>query len=145
MHQHRTIYCRTRNPGSLLIRVFDGMGQWSHCAGILADGEHVIEALALKGVVITPLADVIQRSSEFVVIDRKVGNKAAGDAWAMTTVGLPYDWLGAAGVPFGRRWQDGGRWFCSEHNEFWQERAELLRFARDTGRGIGPNISYRVA
>lgn len=143
---HRTIYCRSRmNPGALLIRLFDGMGQWSHCAGILADDEHVVEATALHGVTMTPLADVIRRSSEFIVVERAVENKPAGDAWALDTVGLPYDWLGALGVPLGRRWADPARWFCSEHNEQWLERMGLVRFVRDNHRGIGPNISYRVA
>ncbi len=143
---HRTIYCRSRNPGSLLIRIGDGMGQWSHCAGIMADGEHVIESTALGGGVhYTPLEDVIRRSSEYLVIERHVPDKAAGDAWALGTIGLPYDWLGAAGVPLGRRWEDPGRWFCSEHNEMWQQKAGLYRFVRDPQRGVGPNISFRVA
>ena len=141
---HRVIYCRSRNPGALLIRAFDGMGQWSHCAGILAGGEHVVEATALHGVVITPLADVIRRSSEHTFVEREAPNKAAGDEWALSTVGAGYDWLGAAGVPWGRKWQSEGRWFCSEHNEMWQQKAELLRFVRDTHRGVGPSISYRV-
>lgn len=142
---HRTIYCRSRNPGALLIRVFDGMGQWSHAAGILADGEHVVEATALHGVTRTPLADVIRRCSEFHIVDREVPDKAAGDAWALGTVGCDYDWMGAVGVPWGRRWASDIRWFCSEHAEMWQQQAGLVRFVRDTGRGIGPNISYRVA
>ena len=133
------------NPGSLLIRIFDGMGQWSHVAGILADGEYVVEATALHGVTATSVADVIRRSSEVAIVDREVPFKAAGDAWALSTVGLPYDWLGALGVPIGRRWEDDARWFCSEHNEQWQQMAGLQRFVRDTHRGVGPNISYRVA
>lgn len=143
---HRTIYCRGRlNPGSLLIRVFDGMGQWSHVAGILAGGQHVVEATALHGVTLTPLEDVIRRSSEWVIVDREVQDKVSGDYWALTTVGGNYDWLGAVGTPWGRGWQSSNRWFCSEHNEMWQEQAGLRRFVRDTHRGIGPNISYRVA
>lgn len=144
MDLHRTVYCRSRTLPSLGIRVFDGMGQWSHVAGILADGEHVVEARAFYGVVVTPLADVIRRSSEWAIVDRYVTDKPAGDAWALGTVGEGYDWLGAAGVPFGRStWQDGGKWFCSEHDEVWRERMGLVRLVRDTGRGIGPNVSYR--
>ena len=133
------------NPGALLIRVFDGMGQWSHVAGILADGEHVIEATALYGVTLTPLEDVIRRSSEWAIIDREVKDKALGDAWARGTVGSKYDWLGAVGTPWGRSWEAGTRWFCSEHNEYWQQQAGLYRFVRDSHRGVGPNVSYRVA
>lgn len=121
------------------------MGQWSHVAGILASGEHVVEATALHGVTHTPLEDVIRRSSEWAIVDREVQDKEAGDRWALSTVGGNYDWLGAVGTPWGRSWQSPDRWFCSEHNEYWQEKSGLFRFVRDTGRGVGPNISYRVA
>lgn len=142
---HRTIYCRSRNPGALVIRAFDGMGQWSHAAGILADGIFVVEATALHGVTRTRLDAVMVRSSAWVIVEREVPDKLAGDAWALSTVGGSYDWLGAMGTPWGRSWQRPDRWFCSEHNEMWQETSGLRRFVRDTGRGIGPNISYRVA
>jgi hypothetical protein len=144
MNTHRAIYCRARNnPGSLLIRVGDGMGQWSHCAGILATGEHVIEALAFKGVVVTPLEDVVRRSSAWTIVDREVPNKAKGDAWAQSTVGAGYDYFGALGVPINRDWQDPAVWFCSEHNEMWQQQEGLFRFRPGT-RGIGPRMSHLV-
>ncbi len=140
---HRVIYCRTRNPAALLIRAFDGLGQWSHVAGILADGEHVIEATALHGVTVTPVADLIRRSSQHVIVEREVPNKAAGDAWALGTVGSGYDWTGALGVPWSRQWQRPGRWYCSEHNEAWQQAAGLVRF-HPSARGVGPRMSYLV-
>lgn len=144
MAKHQVIYCRSRlNPGSALIRLGDGMGAWSHCAGILASGNYVVEALAFKGVVVTSLDDVIKRSSQWHIVDREVPNKLAGDTWALGTVGQGYDYLGALGVPWGRDWQEDGAWFCSEHNEVWQEHAELIRIERDRHRGLGPNMSFR--
>lgn len=139
---HRTIYCRSRSPGALIVRLGDGLRQWSHEAGILADGETVIEAAAFKGgVVVTPLEDLIRRSSEFLVIERVVTDKLAGDKWALTTIGSKYDWLGAAGKPLNRPWQSNGRWFCSEHNTAWHAAAGLLLFRPGT-RGSGPNDTF---
>lgn len=142
MNVHRSIYCRSRSIGALAIRLGDGMRQWSHEAGILADGEHVIEAVAsLGGVVVTPLADVIRRSSEFTIVARSVPNKWLGDAWARGTIGAEYDWLGALGKPLNRDWQSDGRWFCSEHNAAWLAYCGLRIFRPGT-RGVGPNDTF---
>jgi hypothetical protein len=141
MTEHRTIYCRGSFLASPVIRFFDGAGHWSHCGGILADGEHVIEARAWHGVVITPLAAVIARSSEFKIISRTVPNKARGDAWAMGTVGAGYDWLGAIGSPWRRPWGAHEQWYCSEHDEAWLAACGLLRW-RQGKRSITPNESY---
>lgn len=139
----RAIYCRSHAIGSIAIRTLDGLRRWSHCAG-LVDDEHVIEARAFEGVVITPMADVIRRSSEWVMVERRVPDEAAGRAWARSTLGRPYDWLGAAGVPANRNWQDPAAWFCSEHLTMWEIKAGLHRFRPDT-RGVSPNDSYMVA
>jgi uncharacterized protein YycO len=136
----RAIYCRSRSPVSLAIRLGDGVGPWAHCAGLI-DDEHVIEARAWHGVVITPVADVIRRSSEHAVVDYRVSNLNYGRAWARETVGARYDWAGALGVPWRREWQDPSAHFCSEHLETWLAAAGLQRF-RTSARGIGPNRSY---
>lgn len=139
----RAIYCRSRSPVALAIRLGDGVGPWAHCAGLI-DPEHVIEARGLQGVVITPLTDLIRRSSEFALVDYSVPDIEAGRAWARSTVGARYDWGGAIGVPWRRAWQDGEAWYCSEHLEQWLARAGLARF-RAEARGIGPNRSYWAA
>lgn len=138
---HRTIYCRTANLPGLLIRVMDGMRQWSHVAGILGDGQHVVEARAFGGVQITSLSALIARSSEHVIVEREVPDKATGDLWALHSIGQGYDWLGAIGTPWHRDWQAEGRWFCSEHAEQWLCMSGLQRFRADV-RGISPNTSY---
>lgn len=140
---HRTIYCRQRTLSSLAIRVFDGFRQWSHAAGILDGGEHVIEARAWTGVVITPLADVISRSSEFKIVERPAPMKGVGDAWALRSVGCPYDWLGALGVKWNRNWEDDWAWFCSEHDAMWQLKNGHPLVRKGT-RGVSPNDSYMI-
>lgn len=141
MATHRTVYCRSRTPGALIVRMFDGMRQWSHVAGLI-DDEYVIEAVATRGgVVITPLTDVIRRSSESIFVDRSVPDKDAGDAWARGTVGGKYDWLGAMGMPWNRDWQHDDRWFCSEHEAAWLSACGLRLFRPGT-RGVGPNDVY---
>ena len=144
MALHTTVYSRSRTVSSFLIRAIDGMGPWSHCAGLLEDGEHVIEAVAFKGgVVITPLADLIRRSSEVELVRRWVPDKAAGDAWARSTVGRPYDWLGAAGVRWGRDWEREDKFFCSEHDVLWRKHAGAPSYRPGT-RGVSPNESYKA-
>lgn len=140
---HRSIYCRNR-MGSILIRAADGMGWWSHCAGILQTGEHVVEAKLFGGVVITPLEDVVRRSSHYELIDAEVPDALAGDTWALTTVGSPYDYLGALGSPWGRDWQADGAWYCSHHRETWLVKAGHPPRWRKGKRGATPNESYWV-
>jgi uncharacterized protein YycO len=138
---HRTIYCR----GSVLsaaIRLFDGMGHWSHCAGVLQDGEHVVEALAWRGVVITPLAEVIRRSSAHRIEAREVPMAGVGDAWALSTVGAGYDWLGAIGSPWRRPWGSPEAWYCSEHAEAWLLASGAEPRWRPGKRGVTPNEHY---
>jgi uncharacterized protein YycO len=137
---HRTIYCRSRV--GTVVRFFDGMGHWSHCAGILSDGEHVVEALGGPGVVITPLEDVIRRSTAFEIVERPVTDPAAGDAWALSTVGSGYDWLGAIGSPWRRPWEAPGRWYCSEHDYAWEMKSGGRPRFRADKRGVTPNESY---
>lgn len=138
---HRTIYCRTRTPVALLIRLGDGMRQWSHEAGILADGEHVVEATALHGVVLTPIAELMRRASEHLIVERTVADKASGDSWALSTLGAGYDWFGVVGKPLNRAWENDTRWFCSEHNTAWHAACGLRLFRPGT-RGVGPNDTY---
>lgn len=140
---HHTIYCRSRNLLSLGIRVFDGMRQWSHVAGILSDGKTVVEARAFSGVITTPLSEVIDRSSQWIIVDRELPFKHEGDVWALGTVGARYDWGGAIGTPWYRGWQEEGQWFCSEHETRWQEIGGRTVFRLGT-RSISPNNSFMV-
>lgn len=139
----KVIYCRSHAPGSVLIRTFDGLRWWGHCAGLI-DAETVIEARAFSGVQPAPLADVIRRSTEWVIVDRPLPDEVAGAAWALSTIGARYDWLGAVGVPANRDWEHPDRWFCSEHVTRWEMAGGLYRFRPDV-RGISPNDSYMVS
>lgn len=140
---HSVIYSRSRHPVTGLIRFMDGVGPWGHCAGILPDGETVIEARAFHGVVVTPLVEVIRRSTDYRIVDREVADTAAGASWAESTIGAGYDWIGALSVPWRRDWQDDACWFCSEHVEVWLQQCGITRFSPEK-RGIGPNLSYYV-
>lgn len=140
---HRAIYCRSRTAPSVAIRMFDGLRQWSHVAGILASGNYVVEARAFKGVIVTPLSEVIDRSSAWEIVERDVPDKHMGDSWALGTVGAGYDWAGAVGSPLNRGWQMDGRFFCSRHETLWEEAAGRKVF-RGNARNITPNNSFMV-
>lgn len=84
---------------------------WSHC-GII-DGDKVIEAVAVHGVVETPLAEVLSRSSRWAIVEYP-GNADAAIAAVRSQLGKPYDYSGVAGVGLHRDWNDLVAWFCSE-------------------------------
>jgi hypothetical protein len=139
---HRTIYCRGPVLGSPVIRFFDGSGLWSHCAGILQTGEHVVEARLWHGVVITPLEDVVRRSSERRFVEREATDPDAGDRWALSTVGAGYDLWGAIGSPWRRPWGDPEAWYCSEHDYAWSLMSGCALRFRDGKRSVTPNEWY---
>jgi uncharacterized protein YycO len=137
----RVIYTRSRSVGSVLIRAGAWWGPWSHCG--LVDGEQVIECLALKGgVVSTPLAEVLARSTAWQVVEVACPRPEWGIDWARGTIGEHYDWAGVLGIPFrARDWQAPGQWYCSELVEAALARAGAERW-RAGLHGISPCQSY---
>jgi uncharacterized protein YycO len=137
----RVIYCRRWSLDSLAIRAAAWGGPWSHC-GIVV-GDSVVESLALRGgVVVSPLAEVSGRSMAYEVVDIDCPDPQRGVEWALSTVGMPYDWGGVLAFPFRRRdWAADGRWYCSEHVERALIEAGRARF-RDAVPGVSPSMSY---
>lgn len=141
---HLTVlYSRSRNPAAVLIRLAAWWGPWSHCG--IVDGQHVIESRMLDGgVVCNPLQVFLDRSSAHEFVDIECPSPEAGITWARGTIGQPYDWAGLLAIPLReRRWQDPGRWYCSEHVEAALIRAGRVRF-RDGMHGVSPCQSYYV-
>jgi uncharacterized protein YycO len=141
----RLIFTRTRSLGAVVIRAGAWWGQWSHC-GLVLPGGHVVESLALKGGVITTMVDaVIFRSSAHQVLDLPCPAPQYAHEWALSTVGMPYDWGGVLGIPFrSRDWQAPGRWYCSEHCAAAIERAGLT-LVRPGVHGIHPDTLHALA
>ncbi len=135
------VYSRSRTVGSVLIRAGAWWGPWSHCG--VVDGDHVIEALALKGgVVRTPWADFERRASQWTLVGFGVPHRERGLQWANQTIGAAYDWAGLLGIPFREhRWDAPGRWYCSEHAEAFLRQCGLNRW-RAGMHGISPCQSY---
>lgn len=141
---HLTVlYSRSRNPATVLIRLAAWWGPWSHCG--IVDGEHVIESRMLEGgVVRNPLKLALERASAHQFVDIECPDPGAGIEWARSTIGRPYDWTGLLAIPLRkRRWQDPGRWYCSEHVEAALVHAGRARF-RDGLVGISPCQSFFV-
>lgn len=107
----RVIFTRRRNVFSLMLRTFL-WSAWSHCA--IIDGDEVIEAVAFHGVRVRKLSALLDDSSAFEVLEIPAADPAAVIAAARSQVGKGYDWLGALGIAFRRRWQDAADFFCSE-------------------------------
>lgn len=99
------------NPLSWLIRA----GSWSHWSHVaVVDGDDVIEAVALKGVVRTPIALRQQEDPRWVISSLPCKDASEIIAAAASQIGKPYDYTGVLGVGFHRDWQQSDSWFCSE-------------------------------
>lgn len=99
--------------GSAAIRLFTH-SRWSH-VGILTEcGDYVIEALAFKGVVITPVSEFTGRYTTVYKGYAPVLDKEVAYDKAYSLVGLDYDWIAILARPFRRRWDNPDKWICSE-------------------------------
>jgi len=99
------------NPLSWLIRA-GSWSRWSHVA--VVDGDHIIEAIAIHGVVRTPLTTRQKQDPSWVISSLPCMNPQAVVDAALSQVGKPYDYTGVLGVGLHRDWQQSDSWFCSE-------------------------------
>jgi len=112
MNTFDLLFCTNpRNPMSWAIRV-GSWSKWSHVAMI--DGEDVIEAVALEGVVRTPLATRKKEDPTWSVATLPCRDRSAILAAASGQLGKPYDYTAVVGIGLHRDWQQTDRWFCSE-------------------------------
>lgn len=140
----RIIFSRRHHPGSVLLRT--GMwSPWSHCG--VVDGDTVIQAVAGKGVVRTPLVEFIEHASQWAMVALPIYEQDTIRA-AEAQMGKPYDLAGALGVAVHREWGKDDAWFCSELIAHALEQAGLKLFRGDARR-ITPQhlwmLNYPVA
>ncbi len=105
------LFSTTRSPFSWLIRAVT-WSRWSHVS--VVDGDTIIEAHALHGVIRTPLAEAIAKASECELVRLPAGDPAAVIAAAVSQIGKPYDWTALIAWLLRRDWQEDDSWFCSE-------------------------------
>lgn len=138
----RVVYSRSPSIGSVLIRMADRWGQWSHC-GLISERETVLEALAFKGVVETRTEDFFERVSHYEIVDFAVPSAAAGLRWAREQLGKGYDYGALFGNLFREPWQDDSRHDCAEFVEWALIHAGRMRF-RSPAWKLSPNLSFMV-
>ena len=115
MEQVYLVFCNSRLPLSPLIRAVTH-GRWSHVA-LMCDAATVLEATGAHGVTKTPLDKLVERSTEYCIVEVNVPRgtfqklKTAGQS----QLGKKYDWWGILGLSLNRNWQDPSDWWCSEY------------------------------
>ncbi len=107
----KLIFGRNNLPFSWLIRIFT-WSRWSH-VGIVV-GDKVIEATALHGVVMTPIADFIKRYNDHSYATMLTENDGDAEFRALLEVGKKYDFSAIFGILFRSGWNQDNAWFCSE-------------------------------
>lgn len=106
------IYGRSNwKPISLLIQLRT-LSWWSH-VGAIIDGR-VIEAVGVRGVVVTELSDFIGRYSSTEVKRLPVVSKEYARNFLLSEIGKPYDNRAALGYLLMLGWDDLGARHCSE-------------------------------
>lgn len=136
------IYSRRRSLSSALIRAADRWGQWSHC-GLVVRDTYVIESVAFKGVVRTPLSQFVCRASDFAFKDIEVPDLESGLFWAEQQVGKPYDYGAVIANLLREDLDRPERMDCVEIVEGALVAAGLMRFVCPLWK-LSPNLSYIV-
>ena len=111
--------CRPLNPVSWLIRWALPVSRfkWARAShSMILDGDHVIHATMLHGVVRQPIKDAMRGQTVVARREYDVPNLQAGLEWARSQVGTGYDFKGAFGISIhpDRDWTIDNKWFCHE-------------------------------
>lgn len=123
MEQVYLVFCNSKLPLSPIIRAVT-RGRWSHVA-LMCDAATVLEATGAQGVTKTPLDKLVERSTEYCIVEVNVPRgtfnklKTAGQS----QLGKKYDWWGILGLSLNRNWQDPSDWWCSEYVAWMFEQA----------------------
>lgn len=107
----RILFTSSKGIGSLAIRAFEG-GQASHCG--VVDGDHVIDASFLTGVVRTPINEWMKGRTLIDDIRIEVPDDTAAMGLLRSQIGKSYDYFALVGFVFWRDWSSDRAWYCSE-------------------------------
>lgn len=137
------VFSRGASLPSFAIRTVTGAARWSHCGVVDIERGLVIEALAFKGVVDTPLAEWCAKRPSHETVHISCPDPHRAVQYARQQIGKPYDYLAAAGVPWRTPWDDPRRWYCSELLEAALAAGGRHRWRLDK-RGVSPMESWMV-
>ena len=129
------------NPLSWMIRA-GSWSKWSHVA--IVDGDDVIEAIALDGVVRTPLATRKAKDTAWQIVTLPCADRLAIINAATSQLGKPYDYTGVLGIGFHRNWQETGHWFCSELVAWAFQQGGTPLFREGASRRVTPQDVWMV-
>lgn len=136
------LFCTNpRNPLSWVIRA-GSWSKWSHVA--IIDGDDVIEAVAIDGVVVTPLADRKASDPTWQIVTLPCAKPDAVISAARSQLGKPYDYTGVLGIGLHRDWQQTNRWFCSELVAWAFEQGGSPLFRAGASRRVTPQDVWMV-
>lgn len=107
------IFARNYLPGSLLIQLFT-WSRWSHVGILLPRNRGVLEAVAGKGVVVTPMCVFKRRYRHTQMATVPCDNLDETYTRAMSQRGSRYDYHALFGIFFRTGWNHLNHWICSE-------------------------------
>lgn len=142
MNTIKLLFCTNpRNPLSWTIRACT-WSEWSHVA--IVDGDDVIEAIALNGVVQGSLANRQARDPRWCLVDVPCADPSAVIASARSQIGKPYDYTAVVGLGLHRVWKDADSWFCSELVAWAFEHAGMPLFRTEAVQRVTPQLLWML-
>ena len=108
----RVVFARDYSIASFTIRLFT-WSRWHHCGVVTKDGQHVIEASALKGVIKTPIDEFKSRYRVVKFTKIPVRNNDS-EKFLHDQLGKKYDWLAIISMVLRLGLNRDNKWFCSE-------------------------------
>lgn len=116
----KVILTRGRTVASVAIRCRLTLARgktehWSHALVVMGDGSVIDSTFQKGGVRRRSAEEALRHASEMLVLDIKLPDEAAAEAWLVSQLGKPYDWRACWGFLVGSRdWTDDYAWFCFE-------------------------------
>ena len=135
------LFSTTSSLFSLAIRAAT-WSRWSHVS--LVDGDSIIQAHALHGVIRTPYNEAIATAQACELVRIPCADPAALIAAAASQIGKPYDWGAVFGLALHRDWQADDSWFCSELVAWAFQQAGHPLFRPETMRRVTPQHLWMI-
>lgn len=135
------LFSTTNSPFSWLIRLLT-WSRWSHVS--IIDGDEIIQAHALQGVVAASYQEAIEAASACEMVRIPCPDPGRVIAAARSQIGKGYDWAALFGFLFRRDWQDDAKWFCSELVAWSFQQAGCLLFRPDRIRRVTPEHIFML-
>lgn len=118
-------------------------GHWANHVDLVTENGAILSAVPFFGVQEWPERVVSARRVETVTLPCTEEQRAKVLTFARAEIGKSYDYSGVLAFSFRPRWNEKGRWFCSELTAAALQEAKLITVPKFAHR-VSPGDLYRL-